>query len=144
MKSILQRIKNTLARFFWGRYGADKLGYAILILSMVLSLASSLSASESAVVPLILYLISYGLLILMLWRMLSKNTAARARENAKFLGIFARVKKWFKLQYSRMRDIRTHRYFACPNCKNNLRVPKGRGEITITCPVCKAKFDRRT
>lgn len=144
MKNMLYRLREKLARFFWGRYGADKLGYAILILSMVLSLASSLSASESMTVSMLLYIVSYGLLIWMLFRMLSKNVQARARENTKFLGIWKSIRKWFSLQYNRLRDIRTHRYFACPSCKNNLRVPKGRGEITITCPVCKTKFDRRT
>ncbi|MBQ8248684.1 MAG: hypothetical protein IJY93_02210 [Clostridia bacterium] len=144
MRNILYRIRTTLARFFYGRYGVDKLGYAILIVSMILSLASSFCAVASPRVSLILYVISYGLLIWMLFRMLSKNRAARANENAKFLGFWKGIKKWFKLQYNRIKDIRTHRYFACPNCKNNLRVPKGRGEITITCPVCKTKFDRKT
>ncbi len=144
MRNILYRIRTALARFFFGRYGVDKLGYAILIVSMILSLASSFCAALSPKVSLILYVISYVLLIWMLFRMLSKNRTARANENVKFLGFWKGIKKWFKLQYNRIKDIRTHRYFACPNCKNNLRVPKGRGEITITCPVCKTKFDRKT
>ncbi len=144
MRNILYRIREKLSRFLYGRYGVDKLGYAILIVSMILSLASSFCAAASPKVSLILYIISYGLLIWMLFRMLSKNRAARMSENTKFLGFWKGMKKWFSLQYNRIKDIRTHRYFACPNCKNNLRVPKGRGEITITCPVCKTKFDRKT
>ncbi len=131
-------MKEKIARFFWGRYGIDPLGYAIVIVSMVISFASSLSEIGILMIP------SYALLVWALVRMLSRNIVARRRENEKFLSFWRPIKKWFKLQYNRLRDIRTHRYFACPSCKNNLRVPKGRGEITITCPVCKTKFDRRT
>ena len=144
MRNIFYRLRQTLSRLLYGRYGIDKLGYAILIVSMILSLTSAFIGVISQTASTILYILSYLLLILMVWRMFSKNISARARANMKFLGFFGRIKKWFKLQYNRLKDIRTHRYFACPSCKNNLRVPKGRGEITITCPVCKTKFDRRT
>lgn len=144
MRNFFYRLRVTAQRFLYGRYGVDKLGYAILIVSMILSLASSLTAAFYPVASNIMYVVSYGLLIWMLFRMLSKNRTARSRENSKFLGIWKKIKKWFSLQQNRIRDIRTHRYFSCPSCKNNLRVPKGRGEITITCPVCKTKFDRRT
>ena len=76
--------------------------------------------------------------------MFSKNTQARYKENTAFLKLWNPVEKWGRLQYNKLRDIKTHRYFHCPNCKNTLRVPKGKGEITITCPVCKHKFDRKT
>ncbi len=133
-----------LARFFYGRYGVDKLCYATLIVSMIFSFTSSIIAAKHFAASAVLYVLSYALLIWMLFRMLSKNRQARYNENMKFVGIWKKIKKWFKLQKNRIKDIKTHRYFSCPNCKNNLRVPKGRGEITITCPVCKTKFDRKT
>ncbi len=137
-------MKEKLMRFFYGRYGIDTFGYFLVITSMVLSLASSFVGLFSEVLSGIIWLLSYVLLGWAIFRMLSRNIYARRRENEKFTGIWKPVKKWFKLQYNRIRDMRTHKYFACPNCKNNLRVPKGRGEITVTCPVCKTKFDRRT
>ena len=36
------------------------------------------------------------------------------------------------------------KYFRCPNCKQMVRVPRGRGKITITCPTCKQQFDRKS
>ncbi len=137
-------MKEKIMRFFWGRYGVDHLGYGIIILSMVLSLASSLTKGVSDIASYILWLLSYGLLGWAIFRMLSRNISARRLENDKFTRIWKPVKKWFKLQYNRIKDIKTHKYFSCPNCKNNLRVPKGRGNITITCPVCKTKFDRKS
>lgn len=144
MNNMLAKIKQALARFFWGRYGVDKFGYAIVIVSLVISFISTFFAAQLYVVSMLLNIVGYVLLGWALFRMLSKNRQARYNENMKFLGVWKRVKKWWKLQYNRIRDIRTHRYFSCPSCRNNLRVPKGRGDITITCPVCKTKFDRRT
>ena len=111
---------------------------------MVMSLASSFVGLVSSVAAYVVWVLSYVLLGWAVFRMLSRNIYARRNENQKFLGIWKPVKKWFKLQYNRIKDMGTHKYFACPSCKNNLRVPKGRGEITITCPVCKTKFDRKT
>ena len=36
------------------------------------------------------------------------------------------------------------RYFRCPNCKQKVRVPKGKGTIEIRCPKCNTKFIKRT
>jgi LSD1 subclass zinc finger protein len=47
------------------------------------------------------------------------------------------VRKSFKLTKNKFRDRKTHRYFNCPTCHNTLRVPRGRGEIRVSCPVCK-------
>ena len=131
-------MKEKLARFFWGRYGMDQLGWALVIASMVLTFLSSAFGSS------LLLVISYVPLVLAILRILSRNVNARMRENQKFLTYWKPVKKWCKLQYSKLRDIRTHRYFSCPNCKNALRVPKGRGQITITCPVCRTRFDAKS
>ena len=144
MRNILTKAKQAFIRFMYGRYGVDKLCYAIIIASFVLNFISMFFANRHYIASLLLDLASYVLIGWALFRMLSKNRQARFRENTVFLSVWGRLKKWFKLQYSRIRDIRTHRYFSCPNCKNNLRVPKGRGEITITCPVCKVRFDRKT
>lgn len=131
-------------RFFYGRYGTDALAYALIILSVVASVTSSLIGVVSDTVSYILWVLSYVILVFAVFRMLSRNYSARRRENDKFLALWKPTKKWFKLQYNRVRDFKTHKYFSCPKCKNNLRVPKGKGAITITCPVCKTKFDERT
>ncbi len=141
---FFQRLKEKFIGFMYGRYGIDKLGYAIIIVSMVLSLTSSLIGAVSETASYVLWIISYILLGVEIFRMFSRNLYARRRENERFIGIWKPIKKWFKLQYNRIKDIKTHHYFSCPNCKNNLRVPKGRGTITITCPVCKTKFDRKS
>ena len=127
-----------LRRFMYGRYGTDQLNIALVIAAMVISLISRIFGSFWGQLP------AYLILIWVIVRMMSKKRAARMKENAVFLKLWNPIAKWFRLQYNRLRDIKTHRYFTCPNCKNALRVPKGKGEITITCPVCKTRFDKKT
>ena len=131
-------IMDKLRRFMYGRYGVDELCYALVILGMVFTFTARVSGIIWFQIP------AYLALIWAIFRIFSKNQKARSGERAAFLKVWNPVKKWFKLQYNRLRDIKTHRYFTCPNCKNTLRVPKGKGEIPITCPVCKTKFDKKT
>ena len=114
----------------YGRYGIDKLGYAILICSMVLTLLTSLFGGEGD-------LVAMALLVWGVYRFLSRDIYKRTRENQKFLSISASLKKKLGLIKNKLRDRKTHRYFECTTCHNTLRVPKGKGEIRVTCPVCK-------
>ena len=38
----------------------------------------------------------------------------------------------------------TYRFYKCPQCKQTVRVPKGRGKICITCPKCKTEFIKKS
>ena len=39
---------------------------------------------------------------------------------------------------------RNYKITKCPNCKQKLRLPRGKGEIIVTCKRCSVKFDLRT
>ena len=83
-------------------------------------------------VNLLLVVLSYGLMIWAIWRTLSRNTYKRYQENRKFLQLVGRAKD------------RNNRYFDCPKCRQMVRVPRGKGKISITCPRCHEKFIRKT
>lgn len=123
-------MRERFVRFMYGRYGMDKLGISLIVTSMVITLLSSWFRLD-------LIIVSYALLIWEIFRYFSKNTYKRSRENVKFLSLTANFKKRFSLVKNKIRDRKTHRYFECTTCHNNLRVPKGKGEIRVTCPVCK-------
>ncbi len=135
---IMAKILEKLRRFMSGRYGADPLCFTLLALSMLFSFAGRAARQSWTLIP------TWLLLGFAVYRMMSRDYEKRAKENRVFLRLWNPVAKWFRLQYNRFRDRKTHRYFTCPGCRNALRVPKGKGEITITCPVCREKFDRKT
>jgi len=140
---------NWLRKMMMGRYGTDQLTFGLLILYMVLSFSSQLTRWY------VLMLLSLVPLILCFYRMLSRNVSRRYAENQQFLKWWAPVKAWlsrafyktqiwFRSKQNRLKGMKTHRYYKCPHCSNTLRVPKGRGKIFITCPVCKTEFVKKT
>ena len=123
----------------YGRYGSDQLNMAILVLAVLVSLVNSIltvflreSGVYGRIVAPILSVIVYGLLIYSFFRMFSRNIYKRQRENRRFTQLWMRLKD------------RNNRYFRCPNCKQTVRVPRGRGKICIRCPKCGEKFTKKT
>ena len=124
------RIRMAFARFMSGRYGTDKLNMLLLTAGLIVSLLGLFI--RMPVLNLCCMLLSYGLLGFALFRTFSRNTYKRYQENRKFLQFFDRLKD------------RQHRYFDCPKCRQMVRVPRGKGKISITCPRCREKFIRKT
>ena len=117
-------------QFMMGRYGSDKLNMALLVVSVATCLIATFVPWFT--VKVILMLISYGVMIWAIFRMLSRKTYQRYLENRKFLQFIERFKD------------REHRYYDCPRCRQQVRVPRGKGKISITCPKCKEKFIKKT
>ena len=130
-------IRNMLQRFMYGRYGTDLLNQVMVGAYLVLFLVYLFTGLP------VLYLLSFVLMILTLVRMLSRNFAARRAENAKFQKLASPVIRWLRLQRTIHRD-KEHCYFKCPNCGQYLRVPKGKGRITVTCRGCGASFQEKS
>lgn len=129
---------NWFRRFMAGRYGADQLSLALLITAVIMSIAVRFIG-----IPY-LGLIVYIPLGFCIFRMLSKNIRRRSMENYKFMMLMGRVKAWFRKVKRRTTESKTHRFFRCPECKAELRLPKGKGKIMITCPKCRHEFMRKT
>ena len=55
----------------------------------------------------------------------------------------APVLSWLRLRRAIRRD-KEHVYFKCPSCGQQLRVPRGRGRITVTCRACGASFQEKS
>lgn len=130
---------NWFKKFMAGRYGSDQLSMALLILSVLLLFISGLSPRLR-----ILTYLSYIPLILCLLRMFSKNIDKRRMENYKFSILVSPVYARIRRISDRLKHYRTHMYFSCPNCRQKLRVPRGKGKIRITCPRCKTELIKKT
>ena len=134
-RSMLQRFSESIRRFMYGRCGVDQLNMFLLFTVVVLSVVSvllSFLGSVFAIVAMVLNLLSYLILLWYLFRFFSRNLEKRILENRRYLA-------WV----SRFKD-RQNRYYHCPNCKQTVRVPRGRGKICIKCPKCSEKFIKKT
>ena len=130
-------MRNAIQRFMYGRYGNDQFGFFLLGLSVFLSFLAALSDF------VLLNFVAEVVIIYALFRMFSRNTYKRREENGKFLRKVNPFLKWFRLQQT-MRKDKAHRYFKCPNCSQYLRVPRGKGKITVTCRSCRASFQEKS
>jgi len=130
LRQLTAKLSAHLRNFMAGRYGTDRLNMVILSVGLVASLLSVLI--QFAPVNLVLFLLSYGMMFWAIFRTLSRNTYKRYQENRKFLQLTGRMKD------------REHRYFDCPKCRQMVRVPRGKGKISITCPRCREKFVKKT
>ena len=91
-----------------------------------------------------LYILSFALAILSIFRIFSKNVSKRYEENQKFLQMTEPVRSFFSAKTAGLLDLRTHRHFRCPQCKQKIRVPRGKGNIQITCPKCRHEFVKKS
>ncbi len=130
MGNLPDRMKAWLRHFMLGRYGTDKLNMAILSAGVALSVLVFLISNP--LLDGILTLLAYGLMFWAIFRMLSRNTYKRYQENRRYLRFLEQIKD------------REHRYFQCPRCRQSVRVPRGKGKISITCPKCKENFIKKT
>ena len=121
-----------------GRYGPDQLNLTLFLLFLVLALAATLTGFFA------LTIVSYVPFFVSVFRMLSRNIKARRRENDRFLTVITPLKTRVKRRFTALREIKTHKYFACPGCKKSLRVPRGKGRLQITCPKCGLRFMRNS
>lgn len=127
---MFRKIGDQFRNFMMGRYGQDQLGIAMFVTGLVFMLFGMFLSHYAW--STLFCLLSWIVLIWCIFRMYSKNISARSRENNAFLRIFHRTKD------------RAHCYFRCPKCRQAVRVPRGRGRISITCPKCREKFIKKT
>ena len=129
---------NWFRRFMLGRYGTDQLSMAMLALFLI-----SLVCSRFITSP-VWSIAELVLIVVMYFRIFSRNIPKRTKENESFMKLWRPAQKWFKVRRNRFKSRKEYRYYKCPSCKNTLKVPRGKGEITITCPVFKEKLTKRT
>ena len=124
-----------------GRNGTDKLSQAMLWLGIGLMVIAMVASSY------ILNLIAMAVYVLAILRIFSRNTAKRSAENRLYLQKTmqlrtktAQLRKAVAHRRSRFKNRKQYRYFKCENCKSWLRVPRGVGQVKVTCGKCGHKF----
>ncbi|MBS6196705.1 MAG: hypothetical protein KH828_14185 [Clostridiales bacterium] len=133
----MNRFREKMAKFMQGRYGIDDFGRFLSGALLILILLSVLFRSA-----ILNWLVLAGL-VYCYYRMFSRNISRRYGENQKFLNL---KRKFFAKKnqgFGRSGDP-TKRVFKCPTCGQKVRVPKGKGKISIHCPKCSTDFIKRS
>ncbi len=129
------KFRDRIAQFLRGRYGVDKFGMLLVWTALAVLILNSFVHS------LILYIVYFLILGYWLFRCFSKNIEQRRRENSFFEKQINKFTSFFKLNWAKWKDRKTHVFIKCPYCKANLRLPKNKSGISVICPKCKEKFD---
>lgn len=130
-------MKEKIGRFMAGRYGNDKLnqfmmavflGCAVLNLFVRNAYASTVLNSWECLLILLVYI-----------RMFSRNISKRYAENQKYLALENRLRRFGQKRYL-MQQRKEYHIYKCPGCKQKIRIPRGKGKISIRCPKCGEEF----
>ena len=121
-----------------GRYGNDELNNALYIAFIVLWVITLITKKP------IFYWIGLVALGYSLYRSFSRDHLKRSNERLWFLKKLEQIKKLPKQWKQRWDQRNTHKFYRRKQCGVTIRVPKGKGQIEITCPKCGNKFIERT
>lgn len=132
------RMRERMQGFMEGRYGTDQLSKLILWISLACLAVSMFTRLN------VFYILGLVLLIYTYYRMFSRNVAKRYAENQKYLNWrygFAVRRNKRKVHWEQRK---IYRFYKCPQCRQKVRVPKGKGKVAITCPKCRMEFVRKS
>lgn len=137
-KKGINKMRQKFQQFMSGRYGADQLSRLLMVITLVVLVLSMFRPLR------FLYIVAMVLLVYTYFRMFSRNVEKRYAENQKYLNwkYLLVVKK--DQRKKRWAQRKTYHFYKCPNCKQTVRVPRGKGKICITCPKCRTEFVKKS
>ena len=121
-----------------GRYGVDSLSrFLSVILLAVIVIGMFVRIPLSGLISLVLLVILY-------WRMFSRNIPKRYAENQKFLQLRDKFLGNFSNFGSNMSQLKDYHIYKCPRCNQKIRIPRGKGHIMVRCPRCGYEFHKKS
>ena len=127
----------------YGRYGMDQYGRHLSVISLVLIIAGFVLGIVARLVNInvfiwIAQIISYAGIAVMVYyfiRFFSRNIQKRRDQNMKFL----QRKNKKEAAKRKAQNKKAYKYLTCPECGQEMRVPRGKGKIAVSCPKCGQK-----
>lgn len=144
MSNFFNNLRYKFARWMQGRYGADKFTRFLSFLLLGLVIINLFVRSGA------LSLLAWAVIIYMYFRVFSKNISKRYQENQKYLALEARVRNFFSgitdpAKRAKNREQRkNYHIYKCPQCKQKIRIPRGKGMIMVKCPKCGNEFKKKS
>ncbi len=135
---------------FTGRNGIDRYSLFLILISLPVFLYPYVWVLGLAV---------FGYSV---FRIFSKNLDKRRKELYRFdelnrtlarklfqlfqsmKGLFLKLRKFIVRYGTRMQQRKEYVFIKCPQCKKTLRLPRKKGKLKATCPVCQAEFFKKT
>lgn len=138
----MNKLREMLAKFMYGRYGTDRLNMFLLI---VLIVCAGLNLFvRNGYFSIVMSSWETLLIVLIYYRMFSRNIQKRYAENQKYLSLENKVKRFFgRTKYIQDQRKDFHIY-TCPQCRQKIRIPKRKGKISVRCPKCGAEFVKKS
>lgn len=133
LRNIGTKLRNATYKFMYGRNGVDALSNFLIRISLIFLIPSLFTKNY---VRLIFYILFWVTVFYAYFRIFSKNIYKRQQENNWFIN----KTNYYKMRISQRKQ---YKFFDCPKCHTHLRVPKGAGNITITCKKCGYEFDKK-
>ena len=131
-------MRERMQRFMAGRYGTDQLSKMYLAVTFILLIVSMFSKLS------IIYLVALLLLAYTYYRMFSKNVSKMYAQNQKYLNVKYNLVAKMDARKKRWVQRKEYHFYKCPSCKQRVRVPRGKGKISITCPKCRTEFIKKS
>lgn len=135
---MIEDLKYRFTRFMQGRYGVDSLSrfLSVLLLAFIaLGLFVRIPFSG---------MITFAILVILYWRMFSRDIPKRYEENQKFLQIRDKLLGRFSSFGSNMSQFKDYHIYKCPRCNQKIRIPRGKGHIMVRCPSCGYEFHKKS
>ncbi len=130
-------MRERLQRFMWGRYGNDNLNQVLLAFAFVCLIISFFGGGVFYILATIVMGGAY-------YRMFSRNISRRSWENQQFLRHKMKVKGFFSRKKKELAQRRVYHIYRCPNCRQKIRIPRGKGRIAISCRKCGNEFVKKS
>ena len=138
----MNKLREMLAKFMYGRYGTDRLNMFLLI---VLIVCAGLNLFvRNGYFSIVMSSWETLLIVLYHHRMFSRNIQKRYAENQKYLSLENKVKRFFGRTKYIQEQRKDFHIYTCPQCRQKIRIPKGKGKISVRCPKCGAEFVKKS
>ena len=137
-------MRDKFNKFMQGRYGVDDFSRFIMGVALTLIILTMVVTMFNRNVGSILDFLGIAAIVYAYFRIFSRNIQQRYAENQKYLNYrYQMAVKWDRFK-KHLAQRKIYRFYKCPQCKQKVRVPKGRGKICITCPKCRTEFVKKS
>ena len=125
-------------RFLQERYGIDDLSKFMMGIVFILAVINMFFRLP------VLSAVIWAVIILIYFRMFSKNKYKRYQENQLYLKYMEPFQNWIRKQINIIKLRKDYHIYTCPTCKQKNKIPRGKGRIAVRCPKCRTEFIKKS